>query len=809
MTITTSAQTGDAAAASETVSVTIDGIETTVDKGTLIIRAAELLGIAIPRFCDHPLLDPVAACRMCLIEIDGQAKPQPACAVTCGDGMVVRTQLTSQVADQAQEGVMELLLINHPLDCPICDKGGECPLQNQAMTAGRSTTRFDGRKRTFPKPIALSTQVLLDRERCVSCARCTRFSEEIAGDPFIELLDRGSQQQVGIAESQTFQSYYSGNTIQICPVGALTSSLYRFRARPFDLVSTPTSCEHCASGCSLRTDTRSDKVQRRMAATSPEVNEEWNCDKGRFAFAYLTAPDRLATPMVGRGDDQESVSWSQAMSAAADGLRAAGTASAVLTGGRLSYEDAYAYAKFARTVLGTNDVDFRAHASSTEEAQFLGSHVAGAPLGPTYADLEAAPVVLLVAFEPEDESPIVALRLRKAARRGTEVVTIAPVTTRGSAKLSARVLATVPGGEASALDELAGDGPAADDVVATRAAVRRPGSVILVGERAAALPGTLSAVVRLASAAGARIGWVPRRAGDRGAVDAGLLPTLLPGGRPVEQAQARVDTAAVWGVESVPAEPGRDLPAILEAATSGQVKALVVAGLDPDDLPDPQAARAAFAAVEFLVALDTRSHWVTEHAHVVLPVAAAPEKAGSFLNWEGRVRPFEAAVRSTLLRSDAWVLTALAAQLGSSLGVGSLAQTRRELAEFEPWAGPRLEPPEVAAAEVPSPGAGFAVLASWRQLLDDGVLQQEEPYLAGTARPPVVMLSAATAAELAVAEGDPVTVASERGSVTHALTVGDLPDRVVLIPANSHGRVTSELGVSPGAIVTVSSGGGA
>jgi len=806
MTVTTSAPGGVSNAPVETLRVTIDGIETTVSKGTLIIRAAELLGIAIPRFCDHPLLEPVAACRMCLIEIDGQPKPQPACAVTCSDGMVVRTQLTSMVAEAAQEGVMELLLINHPLDCPICDKGGECPLQNQAMTAGRSTSRFDGPKRTFPKPIALSTQVLLDRERCVSCARCTRFSEEIAGDPFIELLDRGAQQQVGIAESQTFQSYYSGNTIQICPVGALTSSLYRFRARPFDLVSTPTICEHCASGCSLRTDTRADKVQRRMAATSPEVNEEWNCDKGRFAFAYLTADDRLSTPRVGRADAQATASWSEALATAAAGLRAAGSEAAVITGGRLSYEDAYAYGKFARAVLRTNDVDFRARIHSAEEAQFLAAHVAGSPLGPTYAQLEAAPAVLLVSLEPEDESPIVALRLRKAARSGTtEVYTLAPLTTRGAQKLSATVLPTVPGAEAGVLDQIAaGTGTGA----AAREALGRPGAVILVGERAAGHPGTLSAVARLAAATGAGLGWVPRRAGERGAVEAGMLPGLLPGGRPVDQAQARVDTAAVWGVDTLPGDPGRDLSGILEGARAGQVKALVVAGLDPDDLPDPQAAREALGRVDFIVALDTRSHWLTDQADVVFPVAAAAEKAGTFLNWEGRQRRSEAAIRSTLLRSDAWVLTALAGELDVSLGLGSLDRARHELAEFDPWTGSRIEAPDVSAPDVPGPGAGFAVLASWHLLLDDGVLQQDEPYLAGTARAAVVMLSATTAAELAVTDGDPVTVASERGSVTHPLVVADLPDRVVFVPAHSHGRVASDLGVVPGAIVTVAKGGG-
>ena len=272
------------------VNLTIDGVAVSVPKGTLVIRAAEEIGVQIPRFCDHPLLEPVGACRQCLVDIatpgpDGSMrampKPQASCTITVTEGMQVKSQHTSPAADKAQHGIMEFLLINHPLDCPVCDKGGECPLQNQAMSNGRATSRFEDVKRTYPKPINISSQVLLDRERCVLCARCTRFSDQIAGDPFIALVERGALQQVGIYEDQPFESYFSGNTVQICPVGALTGAAYRFRSRPFDLISTPSVCEHCASGCSIRTDHRRGVVLRRMAGNDPAVNEEWNCDKGR------------------------------------------------------------------------------------------------------------------------------------------------------------------------------------------------------------------------------------------------------------------------------------------------------------------------------------------------------------------------------------------------------------------------------------------------------------------------------------------------------------------------------------------------
>src|SRR5215203_1639185 len=295
----------------DTVKLTIDGIEVEAEKGELLIRAAEEIGVQIPRFCDHPLLAPVGACRQCLVDIPDAGngrpfpKPQASCTLPVAEGMVVNTQATSTVADKAQQGIMEFLLINHPLDCPVCDKGGECPLQNQAMSNGRGESRFavsGGIKRTFPKPISISAQVLLDRERCVLCARCTRFSEQIAGDPFISLLERGALQQVGIYEKEPFESYFSGNTIQICPVGALTSAEYRFRSRPFDLVSTPAVAEHDACGSAIRVDHRRGKVMRRLAGDDPGVNEEWITDKDRFAFRYGDLEDRLTRPLVRDGN---------------------------------------------------------------------------------------------------------------------------------------------------------------------------------------------------------------------------------------------------------------------------------------------------------------------------------------------------------------------------------------------------------------------------------------------------------------------------------------------------------------------------
>jgi NADH-quinone oxidoreductase subunit G len=783
------------------VTVTIDGYEVSVPKGTLVIRAAEQLGIAIPRFCDHPLLDPVGACRQCLVEIatpdrEGNLrwmpKPQASCTIPVSPGMHVRTQLTSAVADKAQQGIMEFLLMNHPLDCPICDKGGECPLQNQAMSNGRPEARFDGEKRTYPKPIAISSQVLLDRERCVLCARCTRFSDQVAGDPFIELLERGALQQVGIYEDQPFESYFSGNTIQICPVGALTSSAYRFRARPFDLVSTPSACEHCASGCALRTDHRRNRVMRRLAGEDAAVNEEWSCDKGRFAFTYASADDRLTHPMVRRDGELQPASWPEALRAAADGLRAAGSAG-VLTGGRVTVEDAYAYSKFARLVLRTNSIDCRARLHTDEETAFLGAHVAGSASGVTYAMLSDAPTVLLAGLEPEDESPIVFLRLRKAVRsRGTQVVTLAPFASRGSAKLDATVLPVRPGAEAELLTSLPGD------VVEC---LSEAGSVILVGERLAATPGALTAATRLAESTGAGLAWIPRRAGERGAIDAGALPTVLPGGRPVLDAAARVDVAAAWGADSLPDEPGLSGEAMLRAAADGTLEALVLGGVEAADLPDTDVLAAASARA-FTVSLELRAGAVPDHADVVLPVAAVAEKSGTFVDWEGRPRTFEAAL-STLHRPDAWALDALAAEMGVSLGVSEPAAVRHEIDELGPWDAGRVPAPSTP----PGPAADGTVLATWRMLLDLGRLQDNEPHLAGTRPAPVARISPARAESLGLADGDALTVSSQAGQVTLPVLVTDMPDEVVWVPMSSPGsRVYADLRARPGDAVTIGGG---
>lgn len=845
------------------VKVTIDDVELDVPAGTLVIRAAEQAGIRIPRFCDHPLLEPVAACRQCLVEVGmpdrntGELrfmpKPQPSCAQTVTPGMVVKTQHTSEVARRAQEGVMEFLLINHPLDCPICDKGGECPLQNQAMSEGRESSRFIDAKRTYRKPLKLTSQILLDRERCILCQRCVRFGKEIAGDPFLDLQGRGGGtaptehhhfmgEQVGSFDTavldyfnpqekdnvkagisgpygqegiigslnegdlapndrdvsgRAFASYFSGNIIQICPVGALTSNDYRFRARPFDLVSTASVTEHDASGSAIRVDIRRGEVLRRLAGNDPEVNEEWITDKDRFAFKW-SGVQRLNTPFVRENGQLVPTSWSDALDRVHRALAGlSGDQVGFLPGGRLSFEDAWAWSKFARSVVGSDSIDMRSRSHSEEERSFLAAHVAGSGLGVTYSQLENAGQVLLVGLEPEDECGAIFLRMRKATRKGKlRVASLAPMTSRGLAKLSGELLRCAPGTEVEVAAEIREGGEFAD------LASRLDGGVILVGERASRTPGLLSEVVRLAERTHCRIQWVPRRAGERGGVEAGLLPGLLPFGRPLSSEDARESLA--WG--EIPAQRGLDATQMLEAAADGRVKALVVGGVDLRDFDDPAAARKALDQVDFLVSLEVRRSEVTDRADVILPVAPPLEKNGTFINWEGRLRPFGQAIASRS-QTDRLVFDALASEFGVDLGLHDLVGLYDQVNPLMQWNGQREEFVPAKASELVEVGQGEALLATHKPMLDAGRLQDGATMLAGSARRPVVFASRATVAGLGIDEGEELTLSTQRGSITLPLQFADLPDGVVWVPECSQGSIVHESLGNFGSSVTLSAKG--
>ena len=681
--------------APQDVTLSIDGKEVTVPAGTLIIRAAEQLGIEIPRFCDHPYLEPAGSCRQCYVEVEGQRKLMTSCTTPVAPSMVVKTQNSSDQAQEAQVANLEFLLLNHPLDCPICDRGGECPLQDQALAFGPGESRYEEAKRVYEKPLYLSPLVALDRERCVLCARCTRFCDQVSGDRFIELFERGAAEQVSIAPGEDFRSPFSGNTIQICPVGALTSVPYRFAARPFDLRSADSVCNLCSAGCNIRVDLRRGQVVRNLARDNPDVNDLWTCDKGRFAFQHPDSIDRLTTPLL-RDPGLTPVSFGEAFQSIA---RAASPGRvAFLAGGRLTDEDAYALSKLARVAFGTNDVDHRRYAPADLPLSVEAHQAAGMRV--TNADVEHAKVVVVVGLDAEQEVPILHLRIRKAASHGAKVFVIHPRWTR--LHDVAEHLLVRPGAEAALLESVgaeeatpsepgaAGDPTSGAGEVASgstgqqlrEAIAAADGAVVvLAGERLAESAGAVTAAAALAARFGGKFGFVPRRASERGALRAGVHPALLPGGRRVEDESERTEVEAVWGAGNVPSTTGRDATAILTAAANREIDVLYLIGVDPlRDFPDAALAVRALENVRLKVVQDVVAGPMVPYADVVLPASPWIERDGEHVtNWEGRSQPLHG-VRGPmpLSRPDWQIFQELSEVMGHDLGFHSMERLQRE-----------------------------------------------------------------------------------------------------------------------------------
>lgn len=785
--------------APQQVTFVIDGKSITVPSGTLIIRAAEAIGVEVPRFCEHPYLEPIGACRQCIVEVEGQRKPITSCTTPVADGMVVRTQHTSEMARKAQEGMLELLLINHPLDCPVCDRGGECPLQDQALAWGPGESRYIDPKRVYEKPIPLSELVLLDRERCVLCTRCTRFCDQISGERFIELFDRGAAEQVAIAPGEDFRSPFSGNTVQICPVGALTSSTYRFAARPFDVSSGESVCPHCASGCRIRVDVRRGEVVRHNALDEPEVNEAWLCDKGRYAFRFPDR-DRLTTPLL-RTPGLEPVSFSEAFAAIAERTRTGSTA--FIGGGRLMDEDAYALSKLARTAFETNDLDHRL--TGLADMPVEAERYAASGTSVTYAAVEGALVVLVLGLDTREELPILHLRLRKAARRGARIFVVHPRRT-ALADVAEHVLCP-PGGEADLLERMLEATGGDDDVARIGEAIAgaRDGAVILAGPRLGDSTGAVAMAATAASSVGAGFSLLARRAGDRGALRAGVHPRLLPGGRLVEDAAERMEVQEVWGA-TPPARPGRDTRAILEAAARRELAVLYLIGADPlVDFPDAALARSAVENAGFLVVQDIAPGAYRQAADAVLPAAAYLEKEGHFTDWEGRSQKVSS-VRAApgLARPDWQILQELSEVLGSDMGFTSLAQLQ---AEMERLLAPRRVPLLAGSSRrEPTADDEGLTLFSYPLLVDEGRQSVEADELkAALAEEPFVEIHPGDAERLGLEEGATARLVTEAGEAELPVRVSEgIVPGAVFVPWNQRGlRANTLFKGSPRAIATL------
>jgi len=686
----------------ELVHLTIDGKPVAVPPGTLVWAAAQQAGIEIPIYCYHPKMPPLGACRMCFVEIEKVPKPpQTACTTPVSEGMVVHTN--TEMVLKARRGTLEFLLISHPLDCPICDKGGECDLQDFTLRHGPGSTRFDQYKRHYPKPIPVSEDVMLDRERCILCQRCTRFSSEISMDNGLVMIKRGFRMEVGTAPHRSFDSVFSGNTVEICPVGALTSSKYRFKSRPWELKRTPSVCNNCSVGCNARIDTRVDKIMRLMSRNNDEVDDGWLCNRGRWDFDFVNDPQRLRTPLIKRNGKLVPATWEEAFYYIATrtkdiisrhGAQAVGGIGST----RTTNEELYLFQKFLRQVIETPNIDhfhglFQGPRDSLTGRPWMMTN--------SIAEIEKASHIVLVASDPYQRQPILNLRIKKAWKAGAKIYIVNSNATEldrfaasqiaipeYGAGLAAKLLlkyaldnpAIVPNAgtglsnpsDAGINTATATFGEAVVNQLQTLAneIVGAKGAVILYDEMATLDPNCENLAADLQALAfvtnnigrpGAGVGPLFEDANSLGARDMGILPDALPGYQP----------AATVGLSYA------------EMLNSPQLKALFVMGANPArHLPSAELP----ATLEFIVVQDIVLTATAQQADVVLPAVTFAEKDGSMTNVDHHVQAIRRALRPLPgARADWEILTRLAAAFGQPWNYASPRDILLEIADSNPF----------------------------------------------------------------------------------------------------------------------------
>jgi len=753
-----------------TVSVTINGRAVEAKPGQLLIEACEHSGAFVPHFCYHPRMSPVGMCRQCIVEVEdprGKALVV-SCMTPVAEGQVVST--TSEPARRAQEGVLELLLANHPLDCPVCDKGGECPLQDQAFSHGPGESRYVEEKRHYEKPIPISDLVYLDRERCILCDRCTRFASEVAGDPLISFTSRGSNTQVMTFPDEPFSSYFSGNTVQICPVGALTASPYRFKARPWDLEQVETTCTTCSVGCRTVVQSSRDELVRYQGVDIESVNWGWLCDRGRFNFESVNSKNRVGTPLVRKDGSLAETTWASALDAAGRTLRVVindkgANAVGIIGGARGTNEDAYAWARFA-DALGIT-------ARDAQLGDGLPAEVFALPQATIAETCESSTIVLL-APDLKEELPVLYLRLRDAAeKRKTRIMEFSSRAS-GLSDYAWKSIRHEPGDQPRVVSEAL----ASPEIAAQLAR----GSVTVVvgrGNLAESPEFALLAVGAVMKAKpDARVLPVVRRGNVRGAVTAGLV-------------------SATDG----------DTNSILAAVAAGKVECLVLLGADPlVDVPDADLARRAFASVKHVIAVDTFVTESARHAEVFLPAAAYAEKVGTTTNCEGRISDIAQKITTAGTARPDWMIAAeLALELGKDLGFGSYAELHDAMTSNIPAFAPAADakavrhegvvavhPSPVRITAAPKPAAPrlshhFRLLVS-RVLYDRATATAESPSLASLARDAAVHLHPGDAQRLGVPAGADVRIAANGAAVVLPVILDDAVARgVAFVPFNQRG----------------------
>ncbi|MDO8391130.1 MAG: NADH-quinone oxidoreductase subunit NuoG [Actinomycetota bacterium] len=762
------------------VRLTINGHEVVSTKGEMVIAAAARAGDYIPHFCYHPRMEPVGMCRMCMVDIDGGRGPmlQPACMVPVAPGMKVDTE--SPGAKRAQEGIIELLLANHPLDCPVCDKGGECPLQDQTFSHGPGESRYVEEKRHYEKPIAISDLVFLDRERCILCDRCTRFADEVAGDALIHFNSRGNDTHITTFPDEPFSSYFSGNTVQICPVGALTATPYRFKARPWDLAQQESTCTTCSVGCRTVVQSSRDELLRYMGVDSDPVNHGWLCDRGRFNFESVKSPDRVLQPLIHDGTEFVPATWSAAITEVAVQLRAARAAGgvnsiAVLGGARGTNEDAYLWSRLAHEVIGTPNVYPQMGDGLPADVLLLDRA--------TIDQAATASTIVLLAPDLKEELPVLYLRLRAAAeKRRSRIIEFTPKHT-GLSRYAWRTIGYEPGTQQSVVEKAL-----ADPEIAAQIA---KGDVVVVAGRANLAETTVATVAALrsvlAAAPGSRVLPAFRRGNVVGALQVGMRP----------------------------GEGGLDTRSVLQAAADGKIECLVLLGADPlADFPDTDLARRALAGARRIIAIDTFLTQSTQLASVVLAASAYAEKSGTTTNLEGRVTTVAQQVSPAGNTRPDWMIAAeLAMELGSDLGYDTIDNVTDDIA----WHVPGYEGITAAAIAAATDGivagapTGIAPLAPIanpigernsydfrlvvsRTMYDEAVGTATSPSLAHLATPSMVHLHPLDLGRVGTTEGAAVKVIGSRATVVlHVVADDSVLRGTVWVPFRHSGANVGDL----------------
>jgi NADH-quinone oxidoreductase subunit G len=769
------------------VPFTLNGKELEAADGELLIDAAERNGVHIPRFCYHPRMKPVGMCRMCLVEVDTGRGPalQPSCMLPVTPEMKVETE--SEATKEAQDGVLEFLLANHPLDCPVCDKGGECPLQDNAYAFGPGESRYVEEKRHYEKPIPISDLVHLDRERCILCDRCTRFASEVAGDPLIHFIGRGSHTEVNTFPDHPFSSYFSGNTVQICPVGALTASPYRFKARPWDLEAVESTVTVDGTGARVLVQSSRNELVRLVGVDSDAVNWGWLSDKDRFSYEVTNSDERITHPMVRRNEELEPTRWGQAARAAVDALTGDPERVAMIGGARLTLESQYAWARLAKGVVGTDNVD----------AQLGDGLPAALALGLPRATINDAcrpgGVIVLLAPDPKEELGSLYLRLRHAiVEDGASLIEITPRATSLSS-LATASLRVAPGTVGQLVSALA-DGRVDEAFESIESHQLQRTRTLLTGSKPVTVVlgrANLAEAPRfVADAVGGLTRLVPdatylsalRRGNTLGALEMGLTPGFLPGGLP-----GKDGFSEVW--RNAPDFEGSETEGILRTAAAGGLDTLILLGADPiADFPDTALARKALERVETIIAVDCFATESSSQADVLLPAAMFGETDGTFCNLEGRLSPIRAKVTSPGQARPDWMIAAeLAAAAGFEFGFDTLDELRAEmsaniasLASFD-WDAPMVseDGPLLSTdrkwdlefgdpAQAPQPIQSGIRLIVDRKMWDRGTMIQQSPSLANLA----------PAAELRLSPAD----AEASNLVDSARVTIDLDDRTFELP---------------------------